>query len=544
MKSNKIYVVLLLMLSMLFVSCNSTRKKYVIGVSQCSEDSWRSKLVAELEQSTYFYDDVEVRICSANDDVNQQREQIRQLVNDDIDLLIASPQQMASLSDAIKTATDKNIPVILFDRKSDIKDYTAFMGADNYDIGQMLGEYVAGQLSGHGNIVEIAGEHGSSPASERHRGFNDAIKKYPGLKIIGFAEGDWKQPSGDKAMSEILDKLKSEGSIDIDCIFGGNDRMTLGARKSLERFAQANPSLKVKSPATVLYIGVDALPTSGGGIEMVRDGRITASAIYPTHGDDLIQLALRILKGEVYEKQNILETSIVTSANAPVLLMQYKEIIQQDNYIKRMHSKVDSTLKQLNTERMLLFAILLLVSIISAFLVLSIRMTKAKHALNEELNRKNEELSKKKEIAERQRDELEEQRDKLIEATMNKQVSNGDSEPTVYDDPQAQSGANNNEFMRKFLDTIDKNISNSDLSVEDIGAEMCLSRVQLYRRVKSMTGKSPVEIIREERLKRANILLQDSSLTVSEVAYRVGFSAPSYFAKCYKDYYGKSPSEK
>ena len=99
-----------------------------------------------------------------------------------------------------------------------------------------------------------------------------------------------------------------------------------------------------------------------------------------------------------------------------------------------------------------------------------------------------------------------------------------------------------NEFHTRFIAVIHEHMADSDLSVEDIGEEMCLSRVQLYRKVKALTGKSPVEIIREERLRRGHQLLADSSLNISEIAYRVGFSSPSYFTKCYKDLFGKSPT--
>lgn len=173
-----------------FVSCSPQQKKYVIGVSQCSEDSWRTKLKAELDQATYFNEDVELIMFSADDDIDQQREQIRELIADKVDLLIVSPQQTGNLTDAITEARNAGIPVILFDRKTGASNYTAFMGADNYLIGQMLGEYAAGQLNGKGNIVEIAGQHGSSPAIDRHKGFDDAISKYPGMHIIGFEEGD------------------------------------------------------------------------------------------------------------------------------------------------------------------------------------------------------------------------------------------------------------------------------------------------------------------------------------------------------------------
>ena len=97
--------------------------------------------------------------------------------------------------------------------------------------------------------------------------------------------------------------------------------------------------------------------------------------------------------------------------------------------------------------------------------------------------------------------------------------------------------------MLKFRDFVERNMTDSDLSVETIGAELGLSRVQLYRKVKALTGQSPVELLRRVRLQRGRQLLQSTDKTVSEVAYEVGFSAPSYFTKCFKDEYGISPSD-
>lgn len=206
-----------------------------------------------------------------------------------------------------------------------------------------------------------------------------------------------------------------------------------------------------------------------------------------------------------------------------------------------MYARVDKTLTMLSAQRALLISIIIVVIVVCMLLVITVRAYRTKHHLYQELRRKNDELNIEKEKVERQRDELEEQRDKLLDAT----VSNDDADGSA---PNLNQNSGDtlpkNEFMDRFLHCLDDRFSDSDLSVEDIGQEMCLSRVQLYRKVKSLTGKTPVEIIREERLKRAHVLLQDSSLSVSEVAYRVGFSAPSYFAKCYKEYYGKSPSDK
>ena len=98
-------------------------------------------------------------------------------------------------------------------------------------------------------------------------------------------------------------------------------------------------------------------------------------------------------------------------------------------------------------------------------------------------------------------------------------------------------------FLKQLRKIIQENLSNSDLSVEQIGDEIGLSRVQLYRKVKALTGYSPVEILRKARLTRARHLLQTTERTVSEIAYAVGFSTPSYFSKCYKDEFGESPKK-
>ena len=99
------------------------------------------------------------------------------------------------------------------------------------------------------------------------------------------------------------------------------------------------------------------------------------------------------------------------------------------------------------------------------------------------------------------------------------------------------------DFMTRFHKLIKEKMQDPDLNVESIGREMGLSRVQLYRKLKSLTNSSPNELLRRIRLERASALLASGSLTVSEISYEVGFSSPSYFAKCYKEQYGESPTD-
>ena len=296
-----------LFLLLVCFSCSKSKPKYLIGVSQCSEDIWRNKLNDELRMGTYSYDGTELLFASADDDDQKQIEQIDQFVNEGIDLLIVSPNQVATISPAIDRAYDKGIPVIVFDRKTNSKKFTAFIGADNAGLGREMGEYVASRLGGKGRVVEIRGLKGSSPAIERHKGFEEALSKYPGIQLVASLQGDWTEKSGKKAMEQLL----REGDVGkIDFVFGQNDRMAVGAYKAMN---------EAKLQGT-LFCGIDALPTPGGGMECVRDGILDASYIYPTHGDEVMHLAMNILEGKPYEKDNPLKAALVTKALKSIMV--------------------------------------------------------------------------------------------------------------------------------------------------------------------------------------------------------------------------------
>ncbi len=512
----KQWVFIIIALPFLLTSCHDKGKKYVIGVSQCSSDVWRDKLREELVMATYLNDGVEIKYACAYDDPIVQARQIDSLVNEGINLLVVSPEQMQSITPAINNVYDKNIPVILFDRKTDSEKYTAFMGADNYLIGELIGKYVAERLGGKGNIVEIGGRKTSSPAIERTRGFRDVIDRYPDLHIVGYDDTDWTPASGEKAMRSILKQYTGR----IDCVFGGNDRMAVAARKVMKRMGRDSDD--------IIYVGVDALPGKDGGMQQIEDGILSASAIYPTHGDEIVNLAVDIIEGCSFEKENLLQTVLVTKDNARLLLMQNEELTRKFHYLEIMHQRIDKTLQQLGTQNILLYTFILITIVVSVLLIIIIRAYRQKHVLNIS-------LEQEKEKVERQRDELEEQRDKLIEANLaNERADDASS----WQEPNVQEESS---FMRKFDKVVKENISDSDLSVEAIGSKMGFSRVQLYRKVKALTGMSPVEYVRKRRLDKARTFLSDTSMSISETAYKVGFSSPSYFTKCYKDEFGENP---
>ena len=366
-----LYVVFL---TLVFSACSDNNvKKYVIGVSQCSEDIWRDKLNNELVMSTYQHDNVTLKFASANDNDRLQKQQIEQFIKEGVNLLIVSPNQIHTISSVIDKAYDAGIPVILFDRKTDSRKYTAFIGADNYEAGHEIGYFIGQQLEGKGNIAEICGLQASSPAIERNRGFMDALKNYPDIKVVARGYGDWIKESGVTAMDSILVQSKES----FQYVFAQNDRMALGALQSIKKH-------KVKG---IKIVGIDALPVPGGGMENVRDGNLEASYIYPTRGDSVMQLALNILEKKPYKRDNYLKGALVTKANANVLLMQNEEMNKQTARLNALHGKVDTYLVQYNHQKMyiVLFSIILLLLI--GIMVYIYRTILMKRRLEEEANK-------------------------------------------------------------------------------------------------------------------------------------------------------------
>ena len=751
-------LVLAVMATMVFMplatSCSHDKPQYVIGVSQCSEDIWRDKQNAELRLGAYFHDNVELRFAVAYDSDERQVQQIDSLVATGIHLLIVAPNQVSTISPAIDRAFDKGIPVIVFERKTNSHKYTAYIGADNYEMGQIMGDYVADRMGGKGTVMEVMGLKGSSPAIERHKGFVDALKAHPGIHLLATLQGDWTEESAYQAVKAYDGDLST-----VDFVFGQNDRMAMGVRRALiEQRGEQAP--------LPMFCGIDGLAGKDGGIQLVRDSILDATYIYPTRGDQLLQLAVDILDGKPYEKEVLLMSALVTRDNANVLLMENEEIVRQSAYIDQLHNMANGYLKKLSNQRLLtLFAIgivaLLLVVLVIIYMYHLQRAkiaqereqmahaqldfyTQVSHQLRTPLTliegpldrladtpdmrqasdetvqmlgivrRNTAQLSglvnqildaqtgtNLKDLSQDEFDAItvgdtaqpnatadssseatagtvpadngeqprllivddnadirtylrtilqgqyqvseapdgqkglevacEEVPDLIVsdvmmpvmnglefcqrvkndtitshipvilltaralskhqiegyesgaDAYITKPFSadlllarisnllrsrhklkdiwgNGFSpkepaaiieEPALPDPTDTQevvakptpSELRDNEFIARFKKVVDDRLTDSDLSVEDIASDMHLSRVQLYRKVKALTGATPVELLRKARLTRGRQLLETTSKNISEVAYEVGFSAPSYFTKCYKDEFGTLPGE-
>lgn len=376
----KLHLIIYVAIIVLLTGCAQKPRKFVIGVSQCSEDIWRDKLNDELKMGEYLNDSLIVKLASSNDDNVLQNKQVNQFIDEGVDLLIVSPNQLSAISKSVERAYDKGIPVILYDRKTNSDKYTAFIGCDNYTIGKSMGTFIAQQLHGKGRIVEISGLEGSSPALERHRGFMDAIKPYPGLHVVASEEGNWKEEGGIQAMKRILKQTQ-----DFDYVFAHNDCLAWGAYVAARQ-------MRVKR--NYKYTGVDGMATEGGGLELVRDGIFEASYLYPTKGDEVIALAMKILKHQPYERDNYLSTSIITQANAALTLMEARDAERQTHNLKTLHKQVNQYLSDYNSQKVMLIGLCLFLLVCLAAAALIFRGYLIKVKLNETLAKTNGELKR------------------------------------------------------------------------------------------------------------------------------------------------------
>ena len=729
----------------LLVACSGSEKRYRIGVSQCSADIWRDKQNAELRMAAYFHENVELRFAAAYDNDERQIQQIDSLVDEGIDLLIVAPNQVATISPAIDRAYDKGLPVIVFERKTNSHKYTAYIGADNYEMGRMMGEYIVTRLKGHGTVMELMGLKGSSPAIERHKGLREAIALHPGIEVVATLQGDWTEPT---AYNIVKDWKDTHPDIPIDLVFGMNDRSAMGARRAFEEHGGPLP----------LFCGIDGLPGENGGIRLVRDSLLDASYIYPTHGDQLIQLAVDILEHKPYDKEKLLMSALVTKDNASVLLMENEEIVRQSAYLDELHEKANDYLQKLDTQRLVtLFAIgfVVLLLIAASALYLYFRQktriqaereqmtrdqldfyTQASHQLRtpltliegplaqlaqtDEMKGASAETMSTFDIIQRNTTQLSALVNKILDVQTGKDTKQltpqeidllttqitkevesvpeqggsvepaADGQPTddekekkpcllvvddnadiraylrsilkghyivcdaadgqqglemarrevpdliisdvmmpvmnglefcqhvkddfitshipvilltaramsqhqvegyksgadayitkpfspelllaridnllrnrvllksLWENEQPATGSNirkesadtaqpepkmENTFLSRFKTYVEAHLADSELSIEAIGQELGLSRVQLYRKIKALTGSTPIDLLRKARLAHARQLLSDASLSVSEIAYQSGFTSPSYFTKCFKDEYGMVPGD-
>ncbi len=373
---------LIALLLLLFASCSNQepQKKFKIGFSQCtSHDVWRQSMIKEMEREISFHTNIDFILKEANLNSSVQVQQIQELVTQNIDLLIVSPNEAAPVTPAVDEAYKKGIPVIVVDRNILSKNYSAFIGANNYKIGLDAGAFASSLLKGKGNVIEVGGlQTGSSADIGRHNGFTDFIKKYPGINYITRFIGDWDEKGWDEKFEALL-----KANPDADLIFSQNDRVAFAAYKVCE-----NLGLDKK----IKIIGIDGLSGKNGGIDLVEMGKLKATILYPTGGKEAIQTAVNILEKKPYKKENDLSSTIIDSTNVTIMRLQNEKLLLQQEDIDKRQKKIDEQIIITRNQTNIITAISVTLALALIFGAILFYYLQENKKINKELELQKEEI--------------------------------------------------------------------------------------------------------------------------------------------------------
>ena len=480
-----------LILSFILMGCSSHQDPYRIGVSQCLDDAWRQKMNYEMERELLLHPDMSLSRRIAYGSNELQCAQIDSFIKERVDLLIVSPNEAKQVQPAVTRAYRAGIPVIVADRRVPGDEWTAFIGGDNYKVGRLMAHWVmekwktGGTVSKPFVVLEVAGLQGSTPATLRHKGMMEGIEdaKKEGLAAkveMQSVMGSWYKENAHEVVSEYLETHPLP-----DVIVAHNDLMAIGAAEAV---------------GGVPIMGVDGIHP---GLQAIVDGKIECSATYSSRGDMLIDAAAHILHEEPYVHDTVLETTLVDITAAYPMLKQDEAITRDLETLHIVQMQAESKWRQLRFDRLVLilfvvfFFTLFIITLGYIFVKQRKIQTEIKHDIIPQLENMQEaiQLSKKDEA-----------------------------------------------FAERLRQVVDDYLTDPNLTVEFLGSKLQLSRTQIFRRVKTITGKGPLDYIRERRLIRADELLRTTDMTVQQVSMELCFSSPGYFTKCYKEYFGHLPS--
>ncbi len=480
-----------------------------IAVSFDNSDQWHDKMRDEIFQEAVLHPELNLVLKTAYGNSELQVAQIDSFVEMNPDLLIVCVEDPMTIMDATDRAFDSGIPIVINSKNPKLTKYSAYVGTDNIAVGWLMAEYllnIAQEQKRDGNnplcVAEILGKIGAPAVSERYIALRDSLNGHDEVVIVSSVCGDWDYNKSYRLVDSLL-----HVNPEIDVIVAQNDIMALAAYASC---AINNPSHDYH------ILGVDALSGYGNGIEAILDGKIAASITNVSRGDLIVQTACNILYNKPYVRDSCLQPVLVDQSSKSLMSQMMQEMSNESKVIKTLQLKVDKFLYETNnlknTNLVLSFSLLLL-ALIAIFTIFIYRYK----------------LQVKRE---------QEQNAKLM-ATQQEQL-----EKIAAELEQVRSSQSvDEEFLKKLRDEIELHIDDSEYSVETLAMTLGVSRAQLFRRVKSLTGVTPLVMLKQVRLRKARQLLQCTDMNVQQVAYSVGYTLPSYFSNNYKEMFGVLPSE-
>lgn len=394
---------LLIFILSLTISCRrgGEEKEFVVGVSHSSiNDSWRKAMMLDMQVKASDYPGMTLDVKDADEDNDTQIKQIRELIKKRVDLIIISANESEPITTAAVEAYRAGIPTIIIDRKIYSEEYTTFIGADNYEIGRAAGLFVNSLLKKEKTtIVEVWGREGSSSALDRHNGFSDALIHNNNV-TVKTVYGRWHR-------DEAKVNIAALGSFEnIDIVYAHNDPMALAAREAI---MEVDP----QAAERIKFIGIDALPGKGKGIEAVRDGYLTASFVYPTGGSTAIKVAWQILNGMPVSKHYALTSALIDKDNAGTIYLQTEQLADYQDQIEKQRNNLDKMFSEYRFLQNSVGLILLLLGIVILLALYVIHIFR-------KVQRKNHELKRTNIQVEQQREELAVANRKIEQATTRK----------------------------------------------------------------------------------------------------------------------------
>ena len=355
----------------------------MIGFSQCvASDVWRKTMLEEMNRELSFHTNAQLLYLEADGNSQKQISQVKELLKQKIDLLIISPNEAEPLTPVVEETIRNGIPVIVVDRKIATPLYSAFVGGDNYGIGKLAGEYAAKLLNGKGAVMEVTGLLKSSPAMERNRGFTDALKHFPSIHIVRQVNGEWLKDVARTRLAAIVNQFP-----DVNLVFAQNDPMALSTYEVFKNTGR---------PVMPKIIGVDGLPAKGAGLELVSKKILNATMLYPTGGQEVIQIALQILNKQPVAKENLLQTTVIDSVNVRIMQLQAAKTASQQEQIERQRVLISEQQQIYNSQRTSLYILLTLLVLALTLSGIVFYFFKQNRKINQRLQLQNEEISAQK----------------------------------------------------------------------------------------------------------------------------------------------------
>ena len=443
----------------------------------------------EMERELLLHPDMVLSRRIAYGSNELQCAQIDSFIAERVDLLIVSPNEAEAVKPAVTRAYRAGIPVIVADRRVTGDEWTAFIGGDNYKVGSLMAQWITSQLSSLGRrpggvvVLEVAGLPGSTPATLRHQGLMDGLPE--GVEVYSVM-GSWYREEAYKVVSEYLATQPLP-----DLIVAHNDLMAIGAADALQNYQFSIP-----------IMGVDGI---NPGLQAIVDGKINCSATYSSRGDMVIATASQILHGEPFVRDTVLETILVDAEAAYPMLKQDEDITRDLETLHLVQTQTESKWRQMQFDRIVLsvFVAVFFILFVATLSYIIARQFKLQSEIKQDILPQLENMQEAIQLS--RRDEA---------------------------------------FADRLKQIVNEHLSDPNLNVEYLGSMLQLSRTQLFRRVKAVTGKGPLDYIREQRLIRADELLHTTDMTIQQVALELCFSSAGYFTKCYKEYFGHLPSER